>query len=223
MRPVDKGHRNKEYRPYSTAKRDLFEAIGPYCSYCERKVSLGGAVEHVQPKSKVPMKQYDWDNFLLGCVNCNSRKGGKTVDDTNISDFVWPDIDDTYHMIEYDPTTLMPLPSPTLNPDDQKRVANLISLVGLNAPSPKESSKDYMSASDTRVEDRIKSSVEARDYKDRYLNLTDEAKPEYLKILMDLISRANHWSIWMHEMEDVPELREALLNLLPGTRKSCFE
>ncbi len=64
MRPVDKGHKTKEYKPYNTAKRDLFEAIGPYCAYCERNVSLGGAVEHVQPKSLTKDKESEWDNFF---------------------------------------------------------------------------------------------------------------------------------------------------------------
>ena len=27
MRPVDKGHKDKTYNPYTTAKRDLFNAI----------------------------------------------------------------------------------------------------------------------------------------------------------------------------------------------------
>lgn len=58
MRPVDKGHKDKEYRPYTTAKRDLIEAIGPYCSYCERNMLSGGAVEHKQLKSKVRSLEY---------------------------------------------------------------------------------------------------------------------------------------------------------------------
>ncbi len=52
MRPVNKGKREQEYKPYQTAKRELFEAIGPYCSYCERIIELGGAIEHIQPKRK---------------------------------------------------------------------------------------------------------------------------------------------------------------------------
>lgn len=30
------------------------------------------------------------------------------------------------------------------------------------------------------------------------------------------------YSIWMHEMKDIPELRTALLDLHPGTRKEFF-
>ena len=65
MRPVNKGHKEKEYNPYGTARRDLFEAIGSYCSYCERNIHIGSEIEHVQPKSKVPEKEYSWDNFFI--------------------------------------------------------------------------------------------------------------------------------------------------------------
>ena len=149
MRPVDKGHKDKEYRPYTTAKRDLIEAIGPYCSYCERNILSGGAVEHKQPKSKVRSLEYSWDNFLLGCINCNSIKGSADVNDANIRDFVWPDTDDTYHMIQYDPVTLMPSPADNLSDEDKERVSRLIGLVGLDRPVPKEGSLTYRKASDT--------------------------------------------------------------------------
>lgn len=223
MRPVNKGHKEKEYNPYGTARRDLFEAIGSYCSYCERNIHIGSEIEHVQPKSKVPEKEYSWDNFLLGCKNCNSTKNNKTVDDDNLNDFVWPDIDDTYHMVQYDPVTLMPSPAPYLSNSDKARVNRLISLVGLDKIMPKEDTQDYEEARDTRVEDRIQSAIEARHYKQEYLDLPPDMQPIYLSILMDMIKKSNNWSIWMREMEDIPELRAALLDLLPGTRKEFFE
>lgn len=222
MRPVDKGKKSRKYDPYQTAKRDLFEAIGPYCSYCERNVELGGAVEHVQPKSKVPGKKFCWDNFLLGCLNCNSVKGDKPIDDTNIADYVWPDTDDTYHMVQYDPVTLIPSPADTLSAEDKERVARLIKLTGLDKASPKEGSKDYMKASDTRVEKRMEIAREARDYKAQYLNLPDDIKPLFAKSLLDLVRHTGLWSIWFHEFEDIPELKAPFLDLLPGTRKEYF-
>lgn len=39
MRSVDKGPAPQPvYDPYQTAKRDLVDRIGDYCSYCERKI-----------------------------------------------------------------------------------------------------------------------------------------------------------------------------------------
>lgn len=222
MRPVDKGHKDKEYKPYTTAKRELFEAIGPYCSYCEREIEHMGAVEHKQPKSKVPELEYSWDNFLLGCVNCNSIKNASEINDSNINDFVWPDIDDTYHMIQYDPVTLMPSPADHLNEHDKARVSRLIKLVGLNRAIPKESTKNYLKASDTRVEDRIKVAADAKSYKQAYLNLQDDAKPAFVEQLKILVKYSGYWSIWMHELEEIPEIKDALLSCLPGTRTDCF-
>lgn len=87
MRPVEKriwtdvngNEIDKVYLPYGSAKDDLIDNIGKYCSFCEvpipPKSSL--AVEHVLPKS---LSKYSdlinsWSNFLLGCTNCNSVKG----------------------------------------------------------------------------------------------------------------------------------------------------
>ena len=223
MRPVDKGHKDKEYKPYNTAKRDLMEAIGPYCSYCERNIASGGAVEHKQPKSKVRSLEYSWDNFLLGCINCNAVKGCKDINDSNIGDFAWPDVDDTYHMIQYDPVTLMPSPVDNLSDEDKERVSRLIELVGLDRPVPKGGSLNYRKASDTRVEERKKCAEEARSYKAMYLNLIDEAKPVFVTTLEYIVQSSGFWSIWMHELEDIPEMKEALLRCLPGTRIDLFE
>lgn len=47
-------------------------------------------------------------------------------------------------------------------------------------------------------------------------------QPVYLSILMDMFKKSHNWSIWMHEMEDIPELRAALLDLLPAPAKNSF-
>lgn len=223
MRPVNKGHKDTVYNPYNKAKRDLFEAIGPYCSYCERKIELGGAIEHVQPKSRVEEKECIWDNFLLGCVNCNSTKGDTDINDANINDYAWPDIDDTYHLIKYDPITCLPSPADELSDNDRKRISKLIKLVGLDKPSPKVGTIKYKEASDLRIEKRKEVTSYAKEYRSDFLSIDDGAKPNFIKTLKLLVKEMGLWSIWMHEMEDIPELRAALLDLLPGTRKEFFE
>lgn len=222
MRPVNKGHKDTVYDPYNTAKRDLFEAIGPYCSYCERKIELGGAIEHVQPKSKVADKECRWENFLLGCVNCNSTKGDTDINEANINEYAWPDIDDTYHLIKYDPVTYIPAPADNLSNSDHERADKLIKLVGLNKPSPKVGTIKYKEASDLRVEKRKEVASYAKEYKNYFLSIEDAGKPYFFKNLKLLVKEMGLWSIWMHEMEDIPELRTALLDLLPGTRKEFF-
>lgn len=222
MRPIDKGHKDKKYNLYTMAKRDLFNAIGPYCSYCERNIELGGAVEHVQPKSKEKGKECCWDNFLLSCVNCNYTKGSQTINDNNICEYVWPDKDDTYHLIEYDSYSLIPRPKDRISKDEKQRVQRLIELVGLNKAASKVGSLDYERACDTRVEGHIKASQYANDLKNDYSHLNNEGKSLFRKALSIIIQAEGYWSIWMHTFEDIPEVRDMLLDIIPGTRKELF-
>jgi 5-methylcytosine-specific restriction endonuclease McrA len=74
MRPVTRGAAPRAYTAYSQAIGDLEDRLGIYCSYCERRLPVSLAVEHVVPKSLEPTLETCWDNFLLGCTNCNSVK-----------------------------------------------------------------------------------------------------------------------------------------------------
>lgn len=84
MRPVERGAAPREYARYGDAIRDLEEKLGRYCSYCERRLPIGLAVEHVAPKSLHPDRELDWNNFLLGRTNCNSVKDVADVADDDV-------------------------------------------------------------------------------------------------------------------------------------------
>lgn len=104
MRPVERGPsptrptsrgtqvpiQGKDYsffRPYLIAR------LGEYCSYCEVPLGLNLAVEHMLSKTE-SINENDWNNFLLGCTNCNSHKRAKTKSEDSVLDnFVWPSID----------------------------------------------------------------------------------------------------------------------------------
>jgi hypothetical protein len=63
---------------YKESSNELKDILGQYCSYCELpERSSALAVEHVVPKAPYPIKFVDWNNFLLGCPNCNSVKLSK--------------------------------------------------------------------------------------------------------------------------------------------------
>jgi hypothetical protein len=99
MRPVDKGASPvATYSNYAAALPELEQRLGRYCSYCERYIATHLAVEHVQAKSLVPSLELTWANFLLACVNCNSCKGDTPV---IVSDYFWPDCDNTLRAFEY--------------------------------------------------------------------------------------------------------------------------
>ena len=94
MRPVNKGSSPyKTISKYADALPFLEKTLGLYCSYCEFPIAHLPEVEHVSAKSKGG-DLTNWDNLLLGCKYCNTRKGDKVTPD-NRSDYLWPDEDNT--------------------------------------------------------------------------------------------------------------------------------
>ena len=176
------------------------------------------------PKSIVPNLRLEWENFLLACQNCNSTKGDTNINADNINTYVWPDTDDTYHLIEYDAVTAMPRPAANLPQDLAEKVQRLISLVGLDKPQPKVGTVAYNKCADRRVESRFQVLDLARQYH-KILLTTPEGKDRdtLIDAMIDLSKAYGHWSIWMHTFEDIPEVRTKLLDSLPGTRKDCFK
>lgn len=102
MRPIRRGQspRASDYADYTDAKPDLVSRLGPYCSFCERRVVTQLAVEHIQPKALAAYSALSgcWDNFLLACVNCNSTKKDK---DVGLDRTLLPDRDNTFLAFEY--------------------------------------------------------------------------------------------------------------------------
>lgn len=222
MRPVIKSKRDEEFAPYQTAKRELVNELGGYCSYCERRIPVSLAVEHVQPKSLVPSQETKWDNFLLACANCNSCKNNNDVNVSNLADYMWPDHDDTFHAIQYDAVSAMPSASDSLDGNDQGRVNKLLHLVGLDKLEPEEGTDEYKKASDTRVADRLTAMQHAKELRATYERLPQIGKQELLPILKMLVYHAGFWSIWMHEFECIPEVKTVILECIPGTNKIFF-
>lgn len=129
MRPVEKGAAPAAaYANYAAALPDLEQRLGRYCSYCERYIATNLAVEHVQPKSLVPALALTWSNFLLACVNCNSCKGDTPV---TVTDYLWPDNDNTLRAFEYRTGGVVALHSTLAAPVRAKAQASA-ALVGLD-------------------------------------------------------------------------------------------
>ncbi|RYF31094.1 MAG: HNH endonuclease [Comamonadaceae bacterium] len=128
MRPVDKGAAPAVYAKYQDAGPDLQSRLGDYCSYCERQIETHLAVEHVQPKVRRAYLATAWQNFLLGCVHCNSSKGKKRV---VLSRFYWPDRDNTLRAFEYIAGGRVQ-PSAALAAAEANRAQETIALTGLD-------------------------------------------------------------------------------------------
>lgn len=58
-------------------KQSLEAETSKKCSYCESFIAHVGFshIEHYRPKRRYPHLTFDWENLLLSCGPCNSRKG----------------------------------------------------------------------------------------------------------------------------------------------------
>lgn len=86
---------------YPRARASLIDRLGAYCSYCEMPVRASLAVEHVLPKAEYPEFSIDWENFLLACPICNSRKGDQPREAGARGRYAWPDTDPTANGFSY--------------------------------------------------------------------------------------------------------------------------
>ena len=94
MRPVNKGKSPyQKINDYSEALPYLEKRLGGYCSYCEFPIKHVPEVEHIASKAKGGDRT-DWNNLLLGCKYCNTRKG-KTTSPEDVDEYIWPDRDNT--------------------------------------------------------------------------------------------------------------------------------
>lgn len=59
---------------YKLAAVPLADRLGPYCSYCESHLEGLCEVEHVVGKANYPTFMLEWDNLLLACGPCNTKK-----------------------------------------------------------------------------------------------------------------------------------------------------
>lgn len=215
MRPVTRGSAPRTYKKFGDAIWDLEDRLGIYCSYCERRLPASLAVEHVQPKSLEPALETSWDNFLLGCTNCNSVKLDSP---TNKRDFLWPDSDNTLRAYTYSEGGFVDVDG-SLTKTMKNKATRLMELVGLNrhdadgypAPAPR----------DKRWQQRKDAWDAAKLAKAKLEELDDSPSAR------DLVLMAAEWlgffSIWMTVFSDHGEIRKGLIKRFKGTAEDCFD
>jgi hypothetical protein len=176
----------------------LTAQLGKYCSYCERYISIGLAVEHVLPKSLHPELETTWTNFLLGCTNCNSVKGAQ---DIGIDDSLWPDRDNTLLAIVYAKGGLVTLPN-GLNAVQQLKAQTLLDLVGLQRHPAASGTKP--ARRDKRWQDRDNVWELAEKCRENFKKLgqADEAK----KLVLEVAKSRGFFSVWMIVFENYPDI-----------------
>ena len=212
MRPVERGIAPREYTDYRDAIGDLENRLGKYCSYCERRLPASLAVEHMAPKSVHRVREVDWENFLLGCTNCNSVKGDKDVAD---DDVLWPDRHNTMLALAYSRGGFVRL-AEGLSPALRRRARVLVDLVGLDrhrgGPQP--------ARRDNRWKDREEAWAAAALCLDQFQAL--DGSEEARELVLVAAKGYGFFSVWFVVFDGHVDVRLALIDAFPGTATSCF-
>ncbi|WP_295879199.1 HNH endonuclease [uncultured Thiohalocapsa sp.] len=216
MRPIERGPAPRVYAEYGDAIDDLVDRLGRYCSYCERRLPVSLAVEHMTPKHLHPDQELDWDNFLLGCTNCNSTKSNKDLSD---DETLWPDRDNTLLALTYARGGFVSTSDGIDDPDLRARVRMLLDLVGLDRhaargwPPPTDKDKRWQQREEIwEIAEETLGSYEALERSQAALSLIVTAALGY-----------GFPSVWLTVFDAYPEVRLALLDAFPGTSKGSFD
>lgn len=215
MRPVERGPAPRVYSRYGDAIGDLENRLGIYCSYCERRLPVSLAVEHVAPKSLHADRELEWDNFLLGCTNCNSVKGNTDVAD---DETLWPDRDNPMLAIEYSKGGFVRVAG-SLEPMIEPRARKLVELVGLDRhkargwPSPAARDKRWQQREEVwAIAEKCLEDFESLGGIEAARGLVVVAAQGY-----------GFFSLWMKVFAGHPDVRRELIGAFPGTAGPCFD
>jgi uncharacterized protein (TIGR02646 family) len=209
MRPVDKGTNEKTFNEYTEAKGDLLDRLGHYCSYCERPGDL--AVEHIEPKKKYPDKELLWENFLLGCNNCN---GIKTDKDTQAERYFFPDEINTSHVFLYGRDARVQV-NPALEPDEQEAAQRTLTLVGLDRVPPEDPRR--------RDQRWLKRDSAWRIAEGSLANLRRSDTDAMREQIVLTATQTGFFSVWMTVFADDTDMRRRFIEAFLGTHPGCFD
>jgi hypothetical protein len=171
-------------------------------------------VEHIQPKIHVPALLTDWNNFLLGCVNCNSSKGDTRVD---LDDYFWPDGDNTLRGFEYDRGGMI-RPHPSLSVNLAAKAQATLALTGLDR-DPGNSGRKPTSA-DRRWLRRQETWGIAEHCRNRLVACdTVEVRELIVEVAKGRGGFSIWWAVFAHDTDIRRRLREAFV----GTHLGSFD
>lgn len=228
MRPVDKGLKpDKVFKKYNDASPILLKRIGKYCSYCEFPIVHVPEVEHVISKTKGG-ELLEWDNFLLSCKYCNTRKSDK-VDIETRNDYLWPHKFNTFMAFTYEDGI------PKVNVEFLQsqgdeilvKAQKLFTLIKLDNKQIGNSEQK-----DKRWEERLRVRSVAEISREQWIKIesadceSDEArmfKEFWLSQVLENAKLSVFFSIWMHVFHDIPSVKKQLIDTFIGTNKKCFD
>jgi uncharacterized protein (TIGR02646 family) len=229
MRPINRraSPQNLDFDNYRDAFPELQSRLGPYCSYCERRIATQLAVEHIQPKGLPQYEQLKgrWDNFLLACVNCNGTKSDKNV---VLSQVYLPDRDNSFFAFIYSKEGDV-LPAPNLNAQQLQLAADTLALTGLDKGPNEVLDENGKIVAIDRFNQRKEIWLMAISSKeDLHNNPTIQMRWQITKTAQG----SGFFSIWMEVFHDDMEMRRMLIMGFSrngefygfaGTAQDCFD
>ncbi len=220
MRPVLRGQspRSVDFDNYRDAFTELASRIGLFCSYCERRIATQLAVEHIQPKGLAAYShlQGRWENFLLGCVNCNSTKGDK---DVVLADVLLPDRDNTAAAYVYTMDGKVTV-SAGMAAAQRTIAQRTLELTGLDKLASEAIDSNGQLVAIDRVAQRMEVWLIAHVSKD---DLRANPNDMFRRQIARTATGHGFFSIWMTVFEDDPLVRKLLIQEFSGTAIDCFD
>jgi uncharacterized protein (TIGR02646 family) len=221
MRPVLRGDSPQavDFDNYRDAFGDLASRIGMFCSYCERRIATQLAVEHIQPKDGPhghPDLKGRWENFLLGCVNCNSTKGAK---DVVLANLLLPDRDNTAAAYEYTMDGKITVPT-GLTAAQRAMAHRTLALTGLDKRASEVIDSNGQLVAIDRVAQRMEVWLIAQVSKD---DLQANPNDAFRRQIARTATGHGFFSIWMTVFHDDPAVRKLLIKEFDGTATDCFD
>jgi uncharacterized protein (TIGR02646 family) len=208
----------EDYENYRDAFGELVSRIGMFCSYCERRIATQLAVEHIQPK-RLPAYRHlkgRWENFLLGCVNCNSTKGDK---DVVLSEVLLPDRDNTAAAYDYTRDGKITVQI-GLTPQQQEMARRTLSLTGLDKRVSEVNDSNGRRVAMDRMAQRMEIWLIAEDSRS---DLQAQPTDEFRRQVARTATGHGFFSIWMTVFRDDAAVRKMLIDEFTGTAIDCFD
>lgn len=223
MRPIRRGKSPQaaDFQPYDKAQPFLISRLGSYCSYCERRIATQLAVEHIQPKG-LPAYAHligRWENYLLGCVNCNSTKKDK---DVALDDVLLPDRDNTFVAFAYTQDGSVTPSAAAKASGLEMKASHTLSLTGLDKRISVALDENGKQVAIDRISQRLEVWAVAEEAKSDV-----DSNPNNAAVQRGAVQTAKGYgffSIWMTVFRSDTAMRNRLIDAFGGTRESaCFE
>ncbi|MBI3469719.1 MAG: HNH endonuclease [Planctomycetes bacterium] len=220
MRSIFRGDspQASDYGNYRDAFGELASRIGMFCSYCERRIATQLAVEHIQPKALPAYVhlQGRWENFLLGCVNCNSTKGDQ---DVVLTDLLLPDRDNTSAAFDYTMDGKIAI-HPGLTPIQQQMAERALALTGLDKRVNAVIDSNGELVAIDRASQRMEVWLIAEESK---IDLQSNPNDAFRRQVARTATGHGFFSIWMTVFKDDVAIRRLLIQEFTGTAADCFD